>query len=364
MQPYKLQKHWLAFKLWAPWLALIYGTLVRLRLWVWRRRKPFRAIPRVVSVGGLLVGGSGKTPFVDFLLQQCRLQQVDVACLTRGYGRKKGISRVNRIKMATWQGPPTPSIWGDEPTMLAQAHPTVPFYIGAKRSLSARMAQLWDAPHLLVLDDGFQHIQMERDLNLLLIDSPRGLGNGHLLPWGSLREPSTALKRADAIVLTKCNLGHVAQTMAQIKTKGLSSIPVFQAHYVPYALRPLQGQGHHALKQLQKAQVGVVCGVANASSVLQTIYTLGAKVAHFWRQADHHTYTEAQVMRLAKAIENNPECAFWLTTAKDAVKLQQWGQHLPENMLVLHMNVEVEPAFSRFFAQFLRNSSKKALQTT
>ncbi|MCH7476962.1 MAG: tetraacyldisaccharide 4'-kinase, partial [SAR324 cluster bacterium] len=167
-------------------LSLLYGALGSFRAGLYARGRlaTHRLSTPVISVGNLTVGGSGKTPMVEYLARLARQAGLRPAVLTRGYRRG---SRSQLIRACTDSpAPGDPRLLGDEPFMLYTRNPGLPVYIGKDRAAAGRLAELLDAPDVMVLDDGFQHLRLARQLNVLLIDGAHGLGNRRVLPCGPL----------------------------------------------------------------------------------------------------------------------------------------------------------------------------------
>ena len=332
----------------------LYSLLVRLRAQAYRRGwiPTHRAERPVISVGNLVAGGGGKTPVVDFLLTLLTRQGLHPAVLSRGYGRVGGS---HYIRLLVSQGATArPERCGDEPALLAQRHPQVPVYIGASRLTAARLAHLWDAPRVFVLDDGFQHLRLGRDFNLLLVDAERGLGNGKLLPLGPLREPPGALGRADAILITKAGTGGVESLRAELNRWTGGRVPVFTSAYVPVGLRRLDGGETHPPESLKGRSVRLVCAIAHPAGFQRSVAALGGRVDHVWALPDHDPYASDTRAALERALETpSARDSLWLTTEKDAVKLQGILQ-AASRLWVLEMAVVPEPGFTPFFFAFLR----------
>ena len=334
-------------------LSLIYESLVLLRLFLYQSgilRSNAAGCP-VISVGNLTVGGAGKTPVVDFLVKEIVRQHKTCAVLSRGYGNQAP-SSIQRILL---QESPhrNPKMIGDEPYLLATKNPTVPIYVGKNRVLGAVLAKRWDNPEFLILDDGYQHLQLKRTLNLLLIDAERGLGNGHLLPLGALREPPHHWQRADAILLTKSNLGFSDRVLHQLK-KLQVTCPIFHFQYHPQGIRRLDGQQFIAPLQLAHKRVLLSCGIAQPDGFALTLKQLKADVVGLEAFGDHFSYSPKNITPLLqKKAVHNPD--FWITTEKDAVKLQAYPE-LSEALWVLEMHVTADAAWQEFFIDFLKQN--------
>ena len=338
-------------------LSLIYETIVLIRLAMYKKGilQTKKAEVSIISVGNLTVGGTGKTPMVDFLVRELKQMGVHTAILSRGYGNHTQ-SSLQRILISE-KSPNTPFTCGDEPYLLASRNPSVPVYIGRNRKLSSILAQLWDHPQMLVLDDGYQHLQLQRDLNLLLIDAEQGLGNGCLLPLGELREPAHHWQRADAIILTKSNLGFSDRVLHQLHNQQNITCPVFKFNYAPFGLRRLDRQENLDLAVLPKKRVLLSCGIARPEGFTLVLKQLNAEVVDMISFDDHYIYSPHKINSLLQYKQKiNPD--FWITTEKDAVKLQQFSE-LANEVWVMEMQIIPDPYWQEFFIDFLKRIELK-----
>ena len=338
-------------------LSLIYEVLVLARLALYRYGifKAKKADTSIISVGNLTTGGTGKTPVVDFLVRELNRLGFRSAILTRGYGNRSQAS-LQRI-CSSEDLPNTPFTCGDEPYLLASRNPTIPVYIGPNRNLSAHLAKLWDNPQICVLDDGFQILQLKRDLNLLLIDAQRGLGNGYLLPLGELREPEHHWQRADAIILTKSNLGFSDRVLHQLQNQFKIDCPVFKFNYLPSVLRRLDRQENLNLAALRKKSVLLTCGIAQPESFTLIFKQLNAEIADMLFFDDHFVYSRRKIISLLQYKQKiKPD--FWITTEKDAVKLQQFPE-LANEVWVMEMQILPDPVWQEFLIDFLKRIELK-----
>lgn len=331
-------------------LSFIYESLVLLRLWLYQKRvfRSKKAKVPVISVGNLTVGGAGKTPVVDFIVQE--LQKTErCAIISRGYGNTSE-STIQRF-LKTESVPSSPAVLGDEPFLLASRNPEVPIYVSRDRVLAAKLASAWDDPEVLVLDDAYQHIRMHRDLNLLLIDAERGLGNGLVLPLGELREPQEHWQRADAIILTKSNLGFSDRVIHHLRKDLKVTCPLFKFNYTPAGLKRLDGKERRSWQELSGKTAFLNCGIAQPKSLEQTVRQLGMETVECVSFQDHYAYSSEGVKHLlAQAKKANVD--YWITTEKDATKLQQFPE-LEQHLWVLEMQVTAESAWQDFFVDFL-----------
>jgi tetraacyldisaccharide 4'-kinase len=279
------------------------GAWARNRLFDAGWKKVARAAVPVVSVGNLTLGGTGKTPCVEWVARFFRDRDVRVAILSRGYGAEAGRN--------------------DEAMVLEENLPDVPHLQGPDRvALAGTAAEELEA-ELLVLDDGFQHRRLHRDLDVVLIDVTRPPPCDHLFPRGTLREPVGGLRRAGAIVLTRCDqvsAGEVDATRAWLARR-FPGKPVAATEHRPVELVGADG-ARAAVESLAGRPVGAFCGIGNPAAFRRTLEGLGAAVAGFRAFPDHHAYTRADVDDLARWAGSLPPDAMVATTQKDWVKLR------------------------------------------
>jgi tetraacyldisaccharide 4'-kinase len=270
------------------------GVWLRNRGYDRGRRPVHRAKVPVVSVGNLSLGGTGKTPCVEYVARFYRDLGIQVAILSRGYGAEAGRN--------------------DEAMVLEENLPDVPHLQDADRAAAAERAVEELESELLVLDDGFQHRRLHRDLDIVLIDATRPPQCDYLFPRGTLREPVSGLKRAGVILLTRCDQASPAAVSA-IRDwigKRFPGIPVATSEH-----RPKAESG-----DLRGKVIGAFCGIGNPAAFRRTLEDLGATVAAFRTFPDHHPYTRADVDDLRAWASGLPADAMIATTQKDWVKLR------------------------------------------
>jgi tetraacyldisaccharide 4'-kinase len=281
-----------------------YGLGVRARNALYGRgwKTVHRAPVPVVSVGNLTLGGTGKTPCVEYVARFYRDLGVRVAILSRGYGGAAGRN--------------------DEAMVLEENLPDVPHLQGADRVGLANTAAEELEAELLVLDDGFQHRRLHRDLDVVLIDVTRPPTRDYLFPRGTLREPASGLKRAGAFVLTRCDqvgAGEVDAIRGWLARR-FPGKPVAATEHRPADL--IGGDEPEAVETLRGRAVAGFCGIGNPAAFRRTIESLGATVADFRTFPDHHGYTRADVDDLTRWADTLPPDTLVLTTQKDWVKLR------------------------------------------
>ena len=301
---------------WSPWQWL-YSGAHRLRYAALHRRA--KRLPRpVISIGNLHWGGGGKTPLVAATATHLRDAGLAVAILTRGYGGKgEGVRILSR-----GDGPLLgPKLAGDEPVLLAGQLPGVSIVVCADRYHAGRhaMHRLDPVPEIFLLDDGFSHLGLHRDLDLLAFPAADPFAGGRLAPGGRLREPLSSVRRADAVLLTGAagesgdDLG--GQLANALRPYGLTG-PGFASRTVAEPPR-LAGQG-----EIRKgARVVAVSGIARPAPFHDLVRGTGFDVAEHLDFPDHHAYPRASIDKILEAFERH-QAELVLTTGKDRVKLQ------------------------------------------
>jgi tetraacyldisaccharide 4'-kinase len=259
------------------------------------------AIP-VVSVGNLTVGGTGKTPVVEFLARWYRSRGLRVAILSRGYGAKDGPN--------------------DEALLLEENLPDVPHLQGSDRAALARIAVEELDSELLVLDDGFQHRRLQRDLDVVLIDATDPWGGGWVLPAGLLREPASSLARAGLILITRCDAIDEEALVAIEREIGRCAPRILVAR-TRFAVSHLTQEGGEtsAVDSWVGRRVLAFCGIGNPEAFEQTLVGLGIEVVDRRDYPDHHAYSAEDVASLSQWAGSMDVSAV-VTTQKDAVKLR------------------------------------------
>ena len=256
----------------------------------------------VISVGNLTLGGTGKTPLVEWIARHLSLQGVRVGIVSRGY--RSGATAQN-----------------DEALELQQRLPGVPHLQNPDRVQAACEATGRLGCEALILDDAFQHRRIGRDLDVCVLDALEPFGYGHVFPRGTLREPLDGLRRADAIVLSRADLVPPArrQAIRQTAARYAPQAAWAEVIHAPQALANARGD-RATLASLAEIPVAAFCGVGNPAGFQGTLANLGYRVIAFREFADHYRYTEADIESLI-AWANGLEIAAVVCTSKDLVKL-------------------------------------------
>ncbi|MFL5243219.1 MAG: tetraacyldisaccharide 4'-kinase [Gemmataceae bacterium] len=285
--------------------SLPYGWVVRIRNWLfdWGWKRSYAVSAPVISVGNLTLGGTGKTPCVEYVARFYRQRGLRVAILSRGYGNLAGCN--------------------DEALVLEENLPDVPHLQGADRVTLANAAIEELESQVLVLDDGFQHRRLRRDLDVVLIDATNPWGHGRLFPRGLLREPRASLRRADLVVLTRSDQVSSEQLQKLRASIGLISavLPVAETTHQPIDLLNSEGLTK-PLGDLKEKRVAAFCGLGNPEAFRQTLLNLEATVCAFRSFPDHHPYSRSDVEHLGAWARQQAMDCLVVTTQKDLVKLR------------------------------------------
>jgi tetraacyldisaccharide 4'-kinase len=293
------------------------GSIAMRNLW-WRRMAR-RAPISVISVGNLTVGGNGKTPFTLFLASHLQSRGLKVAIVSRGYGgtpsRAQATLVANGGELLV-----VPEQCGDEPAMMARRF-CGPVAIAQRRLNGIEMLVERGPLDAVILDDGFQHVRLRRDVDLVLVSNERGFGNCRMLPAGTMREPLAALKRADAIIIMSSGSGHPSGIRPR-DMEYLSRYRVLHARVRPRSLvASAQGGWHETAALLSGRRVLAVSGIADPSSFHEMLHEIDADLVAVLEYPDHHSYTLGDWHTIAAAAR---EVDAVITTEKDLVKLERF----------------------------------------
>ncbi|MBI3003757.1 MAG: tetraacyldisaccharide 4'-kinase [candidate division NC10 bacterium] len=282
-----------------------------------------RLLPRiripcpVVSVGNLTAGGTGKTPCVIFLARHLQQHGFRPAVLLRGYGRSSGSGL---LVASAGRGLLVPAAdAGDEASLLAEALPGIPVILGRHRVWAATVALSSYGADLCILDDGYQHLRLSRDLDILLFDARSPFGNGALLPRGLLREPPGAAVRADLIMLTRTDQAQDPEGAAAAIRRLSAGVPVLWAVHRPVSLTYLAGGGAVPPSALAGQTVAAVSAIGSPEAFEGTLRGLGASVAAAFRFPDHYRFRPDDLERAGRE-GRTAGANLLVTTAKDRAR--------------------------------------------
>ena len=301
---------------------------IRAEAYYWRILRSRKAAIPVLSVGNLLMGGSGKTPFTMYLAELLLKLGFRPAIVSRGYrgGNRDKFLVVNDGR----SGEPLvgPSVSGDEPFLMAKRLPQIPALVGRSRIHAVEAAEKLFDCNLALLDDGFQRLQLERELDIVLLNGTED----HMFPLGRLREPISALARADMVVLVG------SASMPGPAARYAHDAPVFRCRSVPTNLRKdLGGRGGLEVSELAGEEVVLMSGIANPERFRQTADDLQWRVAHHLVYPDHHVFSNAELTKVLSRWSG----AWIVTTEKDWVKLPEWFTKT-DKVLALRIDIVME----------------------
>ena len=324
-------------------LSYIYAIVVKTRGWLYdcglfkQKRLPCT----VISVGNIVAGGTGKTPVVIWIAKYLQSEGFQVGVLLRGY-RREGHDSVSIVSDGKQILMPVPES-GDEAGLIARKLPGVPIVVGSDRyAAGLEMIQLWGHTEgVLILDDGFQRRQLARELDILTIDSTQPFGTGKLLPAGTLREPIAALRRTDALLLTRTDLAAESINLERF----VGGNQIFQTCHQPTRLYQLSTGEERALDLLKGQCILAVCGIGNPEAFVGTLCQFKPKAVGLLAFPDHHYYSLADLNDIGtRAHEVGADIV--VTTEKDSQKLAAFATQTefspPESVQFFVLEVELE----------------------
>jgi tetraacyldisaccharide 4'-kinase len=349
-------------------LSLIYGGAVKTREAFYDRgvlrSKKLPCI--VISIGNITVGGTGKTPMTIHVAELVKRLGYKVVVISRGY---KGIAEktggvVSDGKTIFMEADES----GDEPFMMANRLKSIPVVVGKNRFNAGMTALNSFKPDVIVLDDASQHLQLKRDIDLVLLDNSCPFGNHQLLPRGTLREPLSALMRCDAFILTRSDVAKEPEsTYNSVKLKSYaSSKPIFKAIHVPYIYEVVKGGAvssqriygnscTQGFEFLRGRPAFVFSGIARNIDFYNTVKGFNCKITGCSEFTDHHRYTDRDLNKiLQSAKESNAD--FIITTEKDYARIANritW----PIDLVVVGIKISFEN-YNNEFNLFIKNRLK------
>jgi tetraacyldisaccharide 4'-kinase len=312
----------------------------------------------VVSIGGITTGGSGKTPFTNFLAARLRERGYSPAILTRGYHR--------RLPAEHLVFPPgakvSPALTGDEAQIFLRAA-VVPIGIGAKRYETAQiLLRQFPSTDVLLLDDGFQHASLDRDFDAVMIDGLDPFGQDELVPLGRLREPLFTLRRADAFVVTRAE-NDLRFESIRARLRDFNPLaPVFRTRLLARCWRDYRTGA--AIPNLDGQRVAAFCGLGNPQNFWGTLEALGLNVVFRWTFEDHHPYKPFELHRIAAQARMHG-AGILVTTEKDRINcpshLERVIAPLTLAWLEIDLELEEEAAFFQLLEHVLRKRRPSGL---
>ncbi len=341
-------------------VSYLYGMGVRLRCTAYRRgHLRARRLPCcVVSLGNITVGGTGKTPMALYVAGLIQRLGYRVALVSRGYGggfeEKGGIVSDGETILCS------PKEAGDEPYMVAGLLNS-PVVVGKNRFIAGQTALRRFSPDVIVLDDGFQHMALDRDLDFLLMDAQKPFGNGHLLPRGVLREPEVAALRAHAVIFTRSDRAVRPDFGCLSQAAQSTGGPFFNTIHTPVFMDPLKGDGPSApdgaasriMETVKGKRVFLFSGIADNLDFRKMWEKMGLKITGHLEFPDHYWYEQHDIDVILAAFKK-ASGDLLITTEKDYVKIQnRFPQDLP--LIVAGVRIRFEQDQEALFEQFVKN---------
>lgn len=340
--------------------SLLYGAVMRTRAALYEKGmlRSFELGAPVISVGNITTGGTGKTPIVAWIAEALAHEGLRVCILTRGYGRRDEGKRVlvsdgKSLLAGAEEG-------GDEPLMLAERLRGAAAVVSDRdRVAAARWAREHLRSEVFILDDGFQHLRVRRDLDIVTIDATNPFGGGRLLPQGRLRESLASLKRADLIIVTRSDQAEDIDALKREIAVWSNRRKVLISRMRTALVHPLDNQTHAPLASPSAYKASAFCALGNPQSFFRHLERSGFDLSYTRAFADHHAYTQADVDALVREARAHGSEAL-LTTAKDAVKLHRFSFDLPCFVVEIEFTFENEQLLRRMLREVVRESSRTA----
>jgi len=320
-------------------LAILYGLVVRILI-LFYRLKPYRLHCKVVSVGNITLGGTGKTVLVEYLARYLKNQGHKVAILSRGYKRKVTKSPSHQVT--------SHETMGDEPYMLSKKLKDIPVIVDANRIKAAKRAIEDYKVDTVILDDGFQQWRIIKDLEIVAIDASEPFGNRWLIPRGILRQPLSSLRRAEVLVLTKTNLNPDIVEIKDFLTALNSSAIIIEATHEPRGFYRIDQPDELLNTDVFKGKtVSAFSGIGDPYSFENLLGSLGINIGLSFIFPDHYPYSQKDIDRIIRSSKDKGIETI-VTTEKDAVRLSR----LP--IFVLKIELKIVKNEERLHNRLLR----------
>ncbi len=307
-------------------LSLMYGAIT------WSRNalydvgvlKAYSAGIPVISVGNMTMGGAGKSPLVECIVRHIIKQGRKPVILMRGYMQRSD------------------AVISDEREVFDEKFPQVEVLVGADRRSNIQKFLAANTCDVFVMDDGYQHRQVQRDLNIAVVDATCPFGNRSLIPRGILREGLGALKRADVIVLSRADLAgaQAAAVRAEVQSRS-KDVKILEASHRPCHFVNVVSGETYPLNHLQGARAIAFCGIGNPSAFFKTLDQLKIQIARADTYIDHYEYRREDIDQLS-GLATEHQVGWVITTQKDAVKLKQIAEEIPDGIHLVYLEINLE----------------------
>lgn len=312
-----------------------------------------RSVDRpVLCVGNLTTGGTGKTPWVALITEKLSSNYPETVILSRGYsGDFSGVMTVNQDT--------DPRTCGDEPLWLFKKTKR-PVYISRQRLAAAEKAKTERNVDLFVLDDGFQHWALKRDFDFILLDASVKKTHYRMLPWGRLREPFSALKRAQAVVFNKCNYAS-PQVIQELEKEVKRYVDDSRIFYADFEFHRWSLLWENTSGTSLHGPIALTCGVGNPDAFIKTVQDLGLEIGREFLYPDHHFWKPEDVEKITYQMRQR-DLKNLVMTEKDAIKLVRYQKHFKElglQMWVCEMQVKLHKKSEHLMEFILSHLQRK-----
>ena len=331
----------------SSFLSLIYKSLVAIRNFSYETKLlPTKSLNcKVISIGNITVGGSGKTPTVEYLSNLLQSKGHKVGIISRGYKRK------SKSTLVVTDGKKKPESWkhvGDEPFLLAHKLENIPIVVGTSRYKAGSMMIEKFQPDVILIDDGFQHLSLHRDLDIVLVNSKDKRSDYKLIPSGKLREPISNLIRADLIVITKTNI-HQPSNYLINKIEGFNHPTIYNEIQIDDLLQ-YKSNKSNKLEKIANKKVYLFSALGDNESFKKIMDNTDAEIVGHSKYQDHHHYTFDNLKDIEQEATKS-KAEFLITTEKDLVKINP--QYNKIDIYAVRMEMLFKP--ENLFSEYIEN---------
>ena len=333
----------------SSFLSFIYSSLVAIRNFFYETKilstKSLNC--KVISIGNITVGGSGKTPTVEYLSNLLQSKGHNVGIISRGYKRK------SKSTLVVTDGKKKPKSWehvGDEPFLLAHKLENIPIVVGASRYKAGSMMIEKFQPDVILIDDGFQHLSLHRDLDIVLVNSKDKRSDYKLIPSGKLREPISNLIRADLIVITKTNI-HQPSNYLINKIESFNRPTIYNEIQIDDLLQ-YKSNKSNKLEKIANKKVYLFSALGDNESFKKIMDNTDAEIVGHSKYQDHHHYTFDNLKDIEQEARKC-KAEFLITTEKDLVKINFQNIKIDIYAIRMKMIFKPENLFSKYIDDFL-----------
>ena len=333
----------------SSFLSFIYGSLVAIRNFFYKTNilstKSLNC--KVISIGNITVGGSGKTPTVEYLSNLLQSKGHKVGIISRGYKRK------SKSTLVVTDGKKKPESWkhvGDEPFLLAHKLENIPIVVGISRYKAGSMMIEKFQPDVILIDDGFQHLSLHRDLDIVLVNSKDKRSDHKLIPSGKLREPISNLTKADLIIITKSNI-HAPSNYLINKIESFNRPTIYNELQIDSLLQ-IKSNKINKLDKIANKKVYLFSALGDNESFKKIMGYTDAKIVGHSKYPDHYQYTLDDLNDIEqKATKRNAE--FLITTEKDLVKIKPQNRKIDIYTVRMKMIFKPDKLFNEYIDNLL-----------